>query len=205
MRKQWLDFVRRRKYFQQPTRKLLSERIDRVFNRKFVLIESVASILEPIKHPYVIVGGHAVVFHGHPRTTQDIDVITSPGNVQKIINDLNADVQGVLGCNIPSLSGYTTLVNGVEVDIMELDQPWVDLMLDSAIRTKYGNMVSAEFLVMLKTIGRRGVQDDTDVMKVIKRMDSKRIKYLRKLMSKYLPNELEDFDSMVEIAATVDI
>lgn len=204
-RKAFLKFISGRKYRGSGTNKLLSEKIERVFKRSFVLLEDVSSITNRITVPYVIVGGHAVVYHGHPRTTQDIDIITAPGNAEQVINDLGAEVQGPLGVNIPSLRGYQTVVGGVEVDIMELDERWTDDMLSAAVKTRFGSMVSAEFLILLKILGKRGIQDDTDVMRVLKTLDRKRVKIVRKLLSKYLPHEVEDFDSMVEIAASVDI
>ena len=40
---------------------------------------------------YVIVGGYAVAFHGHPRFTGDIDFFVegSPENGQKLVSALN--------------------------------------------------------------------------------------------------------------------
>lgn len=40
---------------------------------------------------YLVVGGHAVAFHGHPRFTGDIDffIRMTPANVQRILSALN--------------------------------------------------------------------------------------------------------------------
>ncbi len=48
---------------------------------------------------YLIVGGHAVAFHGHPRFTADIDffVAISPATAAKLIEVLNAFGFGSLG------------------------------------------------------------------------------------------------------------
>lgn len=205
MRNAWLNFVKRRKYRGYGQQRPLAESIKRVFDRQFVLLENVGSIVSRITSPYVIVGGHAVAYHGHPRTTQDIDIITSPGNGQSIISQLDAEVEGPLGCNIPTLTGYATRVNGVDVDVMELDEPWVDDMLSAAVSTPHGRMVSAEYLVLLKILGKRGLQDDTDIMRVLKHLKKPSISFIRKMLKRYMPTEVEDFDSMVEIVAVVDI
>ena len=48
---------------------------------------------------YVVVGGHAVAFHGHPRYTGDIDFLirATPANVRRVLAALNAFGFGSLG------------------------------------------------------------------------------------------------------------
>ena len=48
---------------------------------------------------YVVVGGHAVAFHGHPRFTGDIDFLirTTPENVSRVLAVLDAFGFGNLG------------------------------------------------------------------------------------------------------------
>ena len=48
---------------------------------------------------YVVVGGHAVAFHGHPRYTGDIDFLirATPTNVRRVLAALNAFGFGSLG------------------------------------------------------------------------------------------------------------
>lgn len=48
---------------------------------------------------YLIVGGYAVAFHGHPRYTKDLDVWlwVDPNNAKKIINTLHEFGFGSLG------------------------------------------------------------------------------------------------------------
>jgi hypothetical protein len=48
---------------------------------------------------YVIVGGHAVAFHGHPRFTGDIDFLirTAPENAKRVLSVLNAFGFGSVG------------------------------------------------------------------------------------------------------------
>lgn len=48
---------------------------------------------------YLLVGGHAVAFHGHPRFTGDIDFLirANPSNVQKVLDVLRAFGFGDLG------------------------------------------------------------------------------------------------------------
>jgi hypothetical protein len=48
---------------------------------------------------YLVVGGHAVAFHGHPRFTGDIDFLirTTPANAHRVLGVLNAFGFGDLG------------------------------------------------------------------------------------------------------------
>jgi hypothetical protein len=56
-------------------------------------------LLNSQKVEYLIVGGHAVAFHGHPRFTGDIDFLfrTTPTNVHRILSALAAFGFGSLG------------------------------------------------------------------------------------------------------------
>ena len=44
-------------------------------------------LLNSLKVEYVVVGGHAVAFHGHPRFTGDIDFLLAPtaANAARVI------------------------------------------------------------------------------------------------------------------------
>lgn len=56
-------------------------------------------LLNSHKVEYLLVGGHAVAFHGHPRFTGDIDffVRTSAENVQRLLTTLDAFGFGDIG------------------------------------------------------------------------------------------------------------
>ena len=56
-------------------------------------------LLNSHKVEYILVGGHAVAYHGHPRFTGDIDFLirTTPSNVQRVLDVLAAFGFGSLG------------------------------------------------------------------------------------------------------------
>ena len=56
-------------------------------------------LLNSHKVDFIVVGGHAVAFHGHPRFTGDIDffVRTTPANVERVLAALTAFGFGNLG------------------------------------------------------------------------------------------------------------
>jgi hypothetical protein len=55
--------------------------------------------LNSLKVEYLVVGGHAVAFHGHPRFTGDIDffIRASPENADRVLRALDAFGFGSLG------------------------------------------------------------------------------------------------------------
>ena len=61
--------------------------------REFIIL------LNSHKVEYILVGGHAVAFHGYPRFTGDMDFLirTTPPNVQRVLNVLTAFGFGGLG------------------------------------------------------------------------------------------------------------
>jgi len=56
-------------------------------------------LLNSHKVEYLVVGGHAVAYHGHPRFTGDIDFLirTTPSNAHRVLDVLNAFGFGALG------------------------------------------------------------------------------------------------------------
>ena len=63
-------------------------------------------LLNSNKVEYVIVGGYAVAFHGHPRFTGDIDIYVNPtqGNAERVLKALDEFGFGGTGIEIDDLS-----------------------------------------------------------------------------------------------------
>ena len=110
---------------------------------------------------YVVVGGHAVAFHGHPRFTGDIDFLirTTPENVSRVLTVLSVFGFGNLGIveqdllergrvlqlgHPPNRIDVLTSISGVDFDsaweqrVQTLldDQPVALLGWDELIRNK---------------------------------------------------------------------
>ncbi len=144
---------------------------------------------------YAMIGGHAVTLRGHPRTTEDIDILARAEDVRPIVTAL-----GGVRPRPRAIGGVSIKVKGVPVDIVAPQQPWVGPAIDSAQRTRYGTVISAPFLVLTKMWAMRGEQDDTDVLYVLRRMSPRDRRRTRALVSRYLPNEIGDLDSMLALA-----
>lgn len=70
------------------------------------------SLLNSHGAEYVVVGGHAVAFHGHPRFTGDVDffVNTTLRNAQRVLDVLKAFGFGDLGIHVEDLTAQDKVV-----------------------------------------------------------------------------------------------
>lgn len=161
-----------------------------------VPIESLGAITESLADfAYAVIGGHAVALHGHPRMTQDIDILVHRDDAERAARVLGGHRRTPL-----AIGGYSVRVKGVPVDIVAMDQPWVQAALDSAQHTVHGNVISKPYLIVMKLFAMRGEQDDTDVVSLLRGMLRAERKATRKLIEQCLPADLDDFDSMVRLA-----
>jgi hypothetical protein len=145
---------------------------------------------------YALIGGHAVTIHGHPRTTEDIDLLARPEDVGRI-----TEMLGGVRLRPLAIGGVSIKVKGVPLDVIAPRQPWVGPALESAQKTRYGKVISKPFLVLTKLWAGRGEQDDTDILYVLRAMNSREKEQTRKLIMHFLPNEAEDLESMLALAA----
>jgi hypothetical protein len=145
---------------------------------------------------YALIGGHAVTIHGHPRNTDDIDLLARSEDVGRI-----REMLGGIRSRPLTIGGISIKVKGVPVDIVAPRQPWVDPALDTAEKTRYGKVISKPFLVLTKLWAMRGEQDDTDILYVLRAMNSQEKQQTRTLIMRFLPNEAEDLESMLALAA----
>src|SRR5688572_275818 len=69
-------------------------------------------LLNSRKVEYLVVGGHAVAFHGHPRFTGDIDffINASPENAQRVLDVLASFGFGDLGIALTDLTAPDRVV-----------------------------------------------------------------------------------------------
>jgi predicted nucleotidyltransferase len=129
---------------------------------------------------YLVVGGHAVAFHGYPRFTGDIDFLirTTPVNVQRVLRVLQAFGFGELGIgegdvveagrivqlgHPPNRIDLLTSISGVDfesawesrVETMMDDQPvkligWEDLVLNKRASGRQKDLADVEKLLAVR-------------------------------------------------------
>ena len=128
---------------------------------------------------YLIIGGYAVGFHGHPRMTKDLDVCieTTEENAKKMVVVIHEFGFKSLGLtkddftrkNFISQLGYDLnridIINGI--DEIAFADAWKEKMVIT-IEDVPVNFVSLEHLILLKKMAGRP-QDLADLHKLIKR------------------------------------
>lgn len=70
------------------------------------------ALLNSLNVEFVIVGGHAVAFHGHPRFTGDIDFLVNPSkaNAERVLSVLKAFGFGSLPITVDDLTAPERVV-----------------------------------------------------------------------------------------------
>ena len=69
--------------------------------------------------------------------------------------------------------------------------------------TAMGKVVSAPYLILMKLWASRGGKEDVDMLQVLKKMNSEDVSKTKLLIKKYLPNEFEDLESLINMAPYV--
>ena len=157
------------------------------------LIEQVADAVSHVSVPYVIVGGHALNHYGYGRMTSDIDILVNPHDLNTVVKEL--DPQEARPIFFGGMA--TRLHSGNELDILSPNKKWVPEAIRSGIDTPNGKVISLPYLVLMKLWAGRGEKEDNDIIQMLKKMTPDQIKSTKFLVKKYLPNDLEDFDSYV--------
>jgi hypothetical protein len=144
---------------------------------------------------YALIGGHAVTIHGHPRTTEDIDILVRPADVARIVAALAASTPHPL-----AIGGVSVKVKGVAVDVVAPAYRWVGPAIEAAGDSPYGRVISKPYLVLMKLWAARGEQDDTDILYVLKQMGPRERQVTRSLVRRHLPADVDDLDSMLALS-----
>lgn len=188
------EYLKRRAEKRQPVPVVVNEtKRQNLLTHRFVVMENIGSALQGLTVPHAIIGGHAVTFHGRPRMTDDVDVLVAPENLQNAIRQLQ--LQQVSPLRTGGYSGTTSA--GLRIDLVCPNQPWVAPAIANPISTPHGPMVSGPYLVISKLWDSRGSQDETDVLGVLGRMSDAELNVTRQLVARFLPNDVDDLESLI--------
>jgi len=152
------------------------------------LLERLALGLDRARVPYMIIGGQAVLLHGEPRLTKDIDV-TVGVNLDRLADMLCAVRELTLTPLVdPDTFPQETMVlpcqdqdSGIRVDIVFSDSRYEQIAIERAvpvtIRTAQVRFASVEDLIIHKLVaGRpRDIEDVVGVVRKNRQPDSKYI------------------------------
>lgn len=111
------------------------------------LLERIVGRLDDAGIPYMVVGSLASSFHGHPRTTQDIDVVVdpSPETLQRLVTDFEAE-----GLYVEADAAADALRERTQFNVIDPESGWkLDLIIrrDRPFSTgELGRRLPAELL-----------------------------------------------------------
>lgn len=188
MSKQYFDFLKKRAGVYKGT--YPNKPIVKIVTAGYTA--QVLSKLDAVGIRYAVLGGHALAFQGYNRTTQDIDILVEPGDIDRIIGIL--DLQATKPLTIGGMSGQ--LSDGTEVDLVSPAVPWLADALSNAQSINGLRVLSKPFIVLSKIWASRGAQEDLDSMQMLKRMTPEEIVYTKRLVKLYYPANYDDLKQL---------
>ncbi len=160
------------------------------------LLEKLGNILEAEKVPYMIVGGQAVLIHGEPRLTRDVDVVVGlkASEWEKI-----ESLAGSLGF-APLIEDVTEFVKktsvlpvhnketGLRIDFMFAVSEYVHKALARVRVLEIGpakvRFASLEDILILKVIAGRP-RDMEDALTILIKNPQTNLEYIRKWLDEF--------------------
>jgi hypothetical protein len=134
------------------------------------------------------------------RSTHDLDIavhVEDAQSVRRRLKDAGFSYQGEL--TIGGSSWRTP--DGFPIDIVEYDQPWFSKALDEAqnnLDEQGFPVIPLPYLVLMKFQAGR-VQDIADVARMLGQADEAVIERTRQLFARWLPDGLEDLESLITL------
>ncbi|MCI0434399.1 MAG: nucleotidyltransferase family protein [Gemmatimonadetes bacterium] len=143
------------------------------------LIARIAAALQARNIPFMLIGGQAVLLHGEPRLTQDIDITlgVSPDRLQTVLDACTSAQLTALPEDVPGFVRDTFVLpaaaaSGIRVDFIFSTTPYEAVAIDRAVTVEIcGTAVpfaTAEDLVLHKLFAGRP-RDIEDAKGVVRR------------------------------------
>ncbi len=171
---------------------------DRSFlSRRTSLGRSPMSLLDILKKtPFVVVGGLATRLYMPERMTLDIDILVLAADRQGCEEELLE--AGCKKLGELSIGGATwALPDGTELDVIFSDEPWAQEALAHPVVDEHGiPTIALPYLVVMKLYSGR-VQDIADITRMLGAADEEQLQQVRQAVAVYMPDALEDIESMI--------
>ncbi len=148
------------------------------------------------KTPFVVVGGVATRLYMPERMTLDIDILVLAADREVCEEELLK--AGCKKLGELSIGGATwKLPDGTELDVIFSDEPWAREALAHAVLDASGvPTISLPYLVVMKLYSGR-VQDIADITRMLGAADEEQLQQVRRAMAAFMPDALEDIESMI--------
>jgi hypothetical protein len=150
--------------------------------------------------PWAVVGGVATRLYMLERATQDLNIVMRQEDGEEVRRRLagaSFRYQGDLAVGGSSWTGPS----GSNLDVLEMEAPWLDCALAEAQHnrdTQGMPVLPLAYLVLMKFQSGQ-VQDVADVARMLGQADQDRLQAVRQLFIQYLPDEMEDLESLIAL------
>jgi hypothetical protein len=160
------------------------------------LLERIASVLDQQSVPYMVIGGQAVLVHGEPRLTKDIDITVDlePFNPEPLLRLVTQLGLKVLVSNPEAFLKETFVLpaidteSGIRIDLICLLSQYEREAIQRGIRVPLGettvNFIGLEDLVVHKIIAGRP-RDIEDVRVILAKNKHANFTYIRSCLGQH--------------------
>lgn len=145
---------------------------------------------------WVIVGGVATRAYMPERGTKDLDILVRRADEETILDRLiKAGYKVITPLAVP---GYLLLSpEGIEVDVLLGDYPWLKLALKEMQQDAAGYpVIDLPYLVLMKLSASRP-QDVADLSRMLGWADENMLERVRQIVARYSPQDVEDLESLI--------
>jgi hypothetical protein len=146
--------------------------------------------------PFVVVGGVATRLYMPERMTLDLNIVIAANQAERAYQHLqNAGALKV--SNLSILSSQWELPDGTSLDVLEVDEPWIDAALHSPNYAPDGlPIIDLPYLILMKLNASRS-QDLADISRMLGCATEPQLQQVKVIVQQYLPTAVEDLESLV--------
>ena len=161
-----------------------------------LLLKKIATTLSDQKIPHMIIGGQAVLIHGEPRMTKDIDVtlgvgIEELGKIKTLVERMGLEY---LISDVEDFVRETMVLpvveeeSGIRVDFIfsfsSYEREAIERAIDIKLKDVTVKFASLEDVVIHKIVARRA-RDIEDVRSILLRNPNYDVEYIRKWLLEF--------------------
>ena len=145
---------------------------------------------------WAVVGAVASRAYMPERHTADLDIIVDPADAALVWERLRA--AGWVFVSDLAIGGRVwAMPDGLEVDVLEGHQPWIDEALATAQPDGDGQpIIGLPYLVIMKMMSSRTI-DLGDLSRMLGLASPEHLAAVRRAVSRYLPEDLEDLETLI--------